>query len=76
MGMVVLVTEEAPVNGVQAEYTLRVKDSGCGISPENLEVIFDAFEQGNGDNVGKIPGTGLGLAICKNLVELLDRCAG
>lgn len=71
MGMVVLVAEEVSVNEEQAEFTFRVKDSGCGISPENQEVIFDAFEQGDGNNMSKTPGTGLGLAICKNLVELL-----
>ncbi len=71
MGMVILIAEETPVNDDQAEFSFRVKDSGCGISPENLNVIFDAFEQGDGINVSKVPGTGLGLAICKSLVELL-----
>ena len=32
---------------------------------------MEAFEQGDGENISKVPGTGLGLAICKNLVELL-----
>lgn len=71
MGMVILLAEETPVSDVQADFTFRVKDSGCGISKENQDVIFDAFEQGDGENVSKVPGTGLGLAICKNLVDLL-----
>ena len=71
MGMVLLVAEEAPVNEEQSEFTFRVKDSGCGISQENQDVIFDAFEQGDSENISKTPGTGLGLAICKSLVELL-----
>jgi two-component system CheB/CheR fusion protein len=70
MGMVVLVAEEAP-SEEQAAYTFRVRDSGCGISRESQQVIFEAFEQGDGEGSGKLPGTGLGLAICKNLVELL-----
>ena len=71
MGMVVLIAEETPGDDEQAEFTFRVKDSGCGISEDNQDVIFEAFEQGDGENISKVPGTGLGLAICKNLVELL-----
>ena len=71
MGMVILVAEEAPGKEEQADFTFRVKDSGCGISEESQNVIFDAFEQGDGEYISKMPGTGLGLAICKNLVDLL-----
>lgn len=53
-------------------YTFKVKDTGCGIKPENIKVIFDAFEQGHDThNYGKA-GTGLGLSICKNLVEMMN----
>lgn len=46
--------------------TTSVKDSGCGISPENIEHIFDEFFQIEG-NVNN--GVGLGLAICKKIVD-------
>ena len=43
-----------------------VKDTGCGISPDNVEHIFDEFFQvKRGDD----RGVGLGLAICKKIVE-------
>lgn len=71
MGMVIMVAEETPLDEEQAEFTFRVRDSGCGISEENRKVIFEAFEQIDGGSISKMPGTGLGLAICKNLVELL-----
>lgn len=71
MGMVILVAEEMPADDEQSEFTFRVRDSGCGISEDSKRVIFEAFEQGDGETVSKLPGTGLGLAICKNLVELL-----
>ena len=71
MGMVILVAEETSAKEEQADFTFRIKDSGCGISEESQSVIFDAFARGEGENVNKLPGTGLGLAICKNLVELL-----
>jgi len=44
---------------------VSVSDTGIGIPSEDLNRIFDKFEQ-----VGKSKGTGLGLAIVKSLVEL------
>ncbi|EHQ29392.1 hybrid sensor histidine kinase/response regulator [Mucilaginibacter paludis] len=47
-----------------------VEDTGIGISSENLNKIFDSFEQAEDDTSNKYGGTGLGLAIVKKLVEL------
>ncbi len=49
---------------------LSVEDTGPGIPPENLERIFQRFEQGNEEHDRKTLGTGLGLAIVRMLVEL------
>lgn len=46
----------------------RIRDSGIGIPPEDLERLFESF--GRASNVGAIPGTGLGLAIVKRCVDL------
>jgi signal transduction histidine kinase len=46
---------------------IRVKDSGEGISPENLEHVFDRFYKVEDSSL--IPGFGLGLSIAKVLVE-------
>lgn len=51
---------------------LSVEDSGIGIEKENLEHIFDAFEQQQGQNANKYGGTGLGLAICKKLSIMMN----
>jgi signal transduction histidine kinase len=49
---------------------ITVTDSGVGIDPANLPVIFNAFEQGGRDVTKQFGGLGLGLAICKAIVEL------
>ena len=49
-----------------------VEDTGIGIGPEQLEVIFDSFTQADGGTCRKYGGTGLGLAITKQLAQLLD----
>lgn len=46
-----------------------VRDTGIGIKKENLEKLFDAFEQVDLNKNRGIEGTGLGLSISKLLVE-------
>lgn len=47
---------------------VMVKDTGIGISKENIVDIFDKFRQGTLENSDSIKGTGLGLAIVKHIV--------
>lgn len=46
-----------------------VQDSGQGISPEQLENIFQPFYRTSDARASTVSGTGLGLAICKDIVE-------
>lgn len=47
-----------------------VKDSGYGISPEDLEQLFTKFFRSNDPNIRQAKGTGLGLSITKGIIEL------
>jgi len=48
-----------------------VTDTGIGIAPENLAVIFGAFQQGDGTLSRRYGGTGLGLSIAREVAALL-----
>jgi len=50
---------------------LEVADTGIGISPSKLGVIFDAFTQADGATTKQFGGTGLGLTITRQLAELM-----
>ncbi len=52
----------------QNKLRFQVEDSGVGIAPEDLEKIFEPFQQ-VGDHQYKAEGTGLGLPITKKLVK-------
>jgi signal transduction histidine kinase len=48
-----------------------VKDTGCGISHEHLDKIFDSFytTKGQGNSKSNSSGFGFGLAFCKRIIE-------
>lgn len=52
--------------------TLKVQDTGMGMSPEFMKKLFTPFEREQKSTVNKIQGTGLGMAITRNLVELMQ----
>ncbi len=54
-----------------ATFHVRVRDTGIGIPPGQLEAIFSPFRQVDGSTTGRQDGTGLGLAICKQIAGLM-----
>ena len=55
----------------KVDLIIEVEDTGIGIPKQQLQVIFEEFEQTEGQNFSKFGGTGLGLAICRRLIELM-----
>lgn len=50
---------------------IAVSDSGIGIKPEDMGILFNAFQQIESGITRRYDGTGLGLSICKKLAHLL-----
>jgi len=67
-GTITIKLQAERIDSEQATIKFIVADTGIGIAPQNLGIIFDPFMQEfNNNNHG---GTGLGLAITKRLVNL------
>lgn len=51
-------------------FKLMVRDNGVGIQKENLNMVFDVFQQADSSITRSFGGTGLGLALAKQYAEL------
>jgi|WetSurMetagenome_2_1015567.scaffolds.fasta_scaffold02090_3 two-component system, sensor histidine kinase and response regulator len=70
-GEVVLLVEVESKTDDRVCLRFTVTDTGMGIAPEQLGIIFDPFRQADNTSTRKFGGTGLGLSISRHLVELM-----
>jgi len=70
--IVVSVETHRPANDDGIMLKFRVKDSGIGMTKEQIDTLFRPFSQADNSMTRKYGGTGLGLAISRQLVELMD----
>lgn len=71
-GVCISVETAAPVTtGSQATLSIRVRDTGIGLSPEECTQIFDDFAQADQGHARKFEGTGLGLSITRRLAQAM-----
>ncbi len=54
----------------------EVQDTGIGVAPEKMSLLFHAFEQGDASTTRQYGGSGLGLAVAKGIAELMGGQAG
>ena len=65
-----------PANPAEIRLRFEVRDCGIGMTAEQVEHLFQAYRQAEGNIARRFGGTGLGLAICKQLVELMGGTIG
>ncbi|MGH8482554.1 MAG: response regulator, partial [Nevskiaceae bacterium] len=68
-GQIVVAVEEARRDERRVWLEFSVRDSGIGMSAEQLGRLFQAFSQADSSTTRKYGGTGLGLSISRSLVE-------
>ncbi len=70
-GEVNLRVKAEAADGDRASLHFVVRDTGIGIPPDKLAMIFEAFGQADSSNSRRFKGAGLGLSIAARLVELM-----
>ena len=71
-GEIVITTQlvEEDQDGINLRFSVR--DTGIGMTPEQISGLFQAFSQADTSTTRKYGGTGLGLTICKRLVNMMQ----
>jgi CheY-like chemotaxis protein/HPt (histidine-containing phosphotransfer) domain-containing protein len=70
-GEITLDVKQLSGNGEIAELIFQIRDTGIGISPEDLSGLFSPFSQIDNSKSRRYSGTGLGLAISDHLAKLM-----
>jgi len=71
-GHIDFVVRHEELSGERVRYSILVRDTGIGMSPEFLEHLFEPFMQERDQRAEGVARTGLGLAIVKRIVDLMQ----
>ncbi|MCG8667777.1 MAG: response regulator [Pseudomonadales bacterium] len=69
-GIYLRIFSESDESG-QHQLKFEIQDTGIGMTPEQMNSLFEAFNQADSSTTRKFGGTGLGLSISKSLAELM-----
>jgi len=71
-GKVEVRVRPSEIDGRENWLVMEVRDTGIGISPSQIEVIFQSFQQGQRGLTRSYPGLGLGLALARKLATVMS----
>ncbi len=70
-GHVLLDVEPVHVSDLVTTIKFSIKDTGIGISDDQIEKIFNKFDQADTSTTRRFGGTGLGLSISRQLIQMM-----
>ncbi|KZN66094.1 hypothetical protein N473_11025 [Pseudoalteromonas luteoviolacea CPMOR-1] len=70
-GSITLSVQQEKQQGDTCWVAISITDTGIGIAPDKVDMLFERFTQAESSTTRKYGGTGLGLTICKLLTELM-----
>ncbi len=71
-GKVTMTVEQTAADEENCTLRFRVQDTGIGMDPEFIPIIFDSFAQENASGTNSYGGSGLGMAITRNFVDMMN----
>lgn len=70
-GQIDVIVNEVYIDNSQSNIIIQIKDTGIGISSENLPFVFEPFKQSHIVNHRHFGGSGMGLAICQRIITAM-----